>query len=217
MTRMHHPLIRSVCAAAAVASLMAGLAGCAPLVVSGVVAGAFMATDRRTGGAQIDDQAIELKAASRLRSALGGRGHVNVTSYNRTVLLTGEVANEADKASAEQQVRGLDNVRGVVNELAVTEVSSLSARSNDVLISTRVKAALVDAKDMHAQAIKAVTERGVVHLLGRVTEREATRAAEIARAVAGVQKVVRVFEVLTEAELAALSSGQGPAAPAPSK
>lgn len=217
MTRMHHPLIRSVCAAAAVASLMAGLAGCAPLVVSGVVAGAFMATDRRTGGAQIDDQAIELKAASRLRSALGGRGHVNVTSYNRTVLLTGEVANEADKASAEQQVRGLDNVRGVVNELAVTEVSSLSARSNDVLISTRVKAALVDAKDMHAQAIKAVTERGVVHLLGRVTEREAARAAEIARAVAGVQKVVRVFEVLTEAELAALSSGQGPAAPAPSK
>jgi osmotically-inducible protein OsmY len=208
----HHPL-----ATPALLAVLAGatlLGGCAPLMVgTAVVGGAMMVTDRRTSGAQVEDQAIELKAASRARSAVADRGHVNVTSYNRTVLLTGEAATDADRAAIEQAVRGVENVRAVVNELAVMGSSSMSSRSNDTLLSTRVKANFVDAKDMQANAIKVVTERGVVHLMGRVTEREAARSTELARAVPGVLKVVRVFEILSEAELAALTArpAQAPA------
>jgi osmotically-inducible protein OsmY len=194
------------------------LGACAPLVVgTAMVGGAMMATDRRTSGAQIEDQTIELKASARARSAVNERGHVNVTSYNRTVLLTGEAATDADRGAIEQAVRAVENVRAVINELAVMGNSSMSSRSNDTLLSTRVKANFVDAKDVQANAIKVVTERGVVHLMGRVTEREAARATELARAVPGVLKVVRVFEILTEAELAAMSTrpAGAPAAPAP--
>ena len=196
--------------------LATALSACAPLVVGGAMVGsALMVTDRRTSGAQVEDQAIELKADSRMRNQLGDRGHISVTSYNRSVLLTGEAASEADKLAAEQAVRAIENVRGVVNELAVMGASSMTARSNDSLLTTRVKGAFVEAKDIHANAIKVVTERGTVYLMGRVTEREATRAAEVARSVPGVQKVVRVFEVISEAELAAMQPRPAPAASAP--
>lgn len=211
----HSPLLSrrqslGVGLAAAVAALPA-LTGCAPLIVGGaMVGGTLMYADRRTSGAQIEDQAIELKAANRIREALGGRVHVNVTSYNRQVLLTGEALTEADKAAAEQAARGVENVKSMVNELGVMGLSSLTSRSNDTILSTKVKASLVDAKDVSAHAVKVVTERGTVFLMGRVTEREAARAAEVARSVGGVQRVVRVFELITEAELAVLQPQSAP-------
>ena len=127
---------------------------------------------------------------------------VNTTSYNRMVLLTGEVPTEADKTTAEQVVARIDNVASVVNELTVGPPNTFGERSKDAYITTKVKASLVDAKDLFANSIKVVTHRGVVYLMGRVTEREATRASEVARGVSGVVKVVRVFEIITEAELA---------------
>jgi osmotically-inducible protein OsmY len=188
------------------------LGACAPLVVGGaMVGGALMVTDRRTSGAQVEDQAIELKAANRVREAVGDRGHFNITSYNRAVLITGEAATEADRTAVEQAVGKVENLRSVLNETAVMGSSSLTSRSSDTFISGRVKAAYVDAKDMHANAFKVVTERGVVYLMGRVTEREATRATDIARGIPGVLKVVRVFEILTEAELADLQRKAEPA------
>lgn len=210
----------SVAVALAAATLVAslGLAGCAPLLVGGAVIGSgLVVTDRRTTGTQIEDQAIELKAASRVRE-LATLGHVNVVSYNRVVLLTGEVPGEAERAAVEAAVARVENVKSVVNELAVLGNSSMGSRSNDALLSTKVKATLVDAKDVQATAVKVVAERGVIYLMGRVTEREAARAAELARSVGGVQKVVRVFEILTEAQLAelgrAVSAGAAAAAAA---
>ncbi|HEX6017654.1 MAG TPA: BON domain-containing protein [Burkholderiaceae bacterium] len=197
---------------ATVAALQLG--ACAPLVVGGaMVGGTMMYVDRRSTGAQVDDAAIELKASQRVGELLGDRGHVNITSYNRTVLLTGEVPTEADRTAVEQAVQQIDNVRSTVNELAVALPSSISSRSNDSFITTKVKATFVDAKDLQANAIKVVTERGIVYLMGRLTEREATRAADLARTVSGVQKVVRVFEIISDAELANLSSNAESAAP----
>ena len=164
----------------------------------------MVVSDRRTSGTQIEDQAIELKALTRIRETVGDRGHINVTSYNRMVLLTGEVASDTDRTALEQAIARIENVRSIVNELAVMGSSSLTARSNDTILTSKVKATYVDAKDLQANVVKVVTERATVYLMGRVTEREATRAAELARGVSGVQKVVRVFDILTEAELAAL-------------
>jgi osmotically-inducible protein OsmY len=161
----------------------------------------MVATDRRTSGAQLEDEGIELRAASRIRENLGDRVHVNVTSYNRRVLITGEVPNAQDKQLVEQVVSRVENAVSVVNELAELGNASLTQRSSDVLVTGRVKAGLVDAKDLVSSAFKVVTERGTVYLLGRVTQREADRATEIARSTNGVQKVVRVFETLTEDEL----------------
>jgi osmotically-inducible protein OsmY len=179
------------------------LSACAPLLIGGAIwGGTLVVSDRRTSGAQIDDQAIELKSVRRIADVIGDKGHVNVTSYNRLVLLSGEVPAEGDKAAVEQAVARIDNVRAIVNELTMAAPSSLSARSNDTLMTSKVKASMVDAKDIQANAYKVVTERGVVYLMGRVTEREANRAADIARGVSGVQKVVKVFDVVSEGELA---------------
>jgi osmotically-inducible protein OsmY len=175
----------------------------------------LMVTDRRTSGTQVEDQSIELKAMTRTREAVGERGHINATSYNRTLLLTGEVAADTDKVAVEQAVAKIEGVRTVVNELVVAGSSSLAARSNDAILTSKVKASFIDAKDVFANAIKVVSERGTVYLMGRVTEREANRASDIARGVGGVQKVVRVFEVITEAELAELQPKQGQTQPQP--
>lgn len=204
-------LNRITAAAAAAALLCTALAGCAPLLVGGaVMGGGIVAADRRTAGIQFEDESIELKAASRVRD-LATLGHVNVTSYNRVVLITGEVPGAAEKAAVEQAVAKIDNVRSVVNELGIGQNSSVGSRTTDSFITTKVKATLVDAKDVHANAYKVVVERAIVYLMGRVTEREAARGTELARSVSGVQKVVRAFEILSEQELAAL----GPAAVAP--
>jgi osmotically-inducible protein OsmY len=189
------------------------LPACAPVLVGGaMVGGALASVDRRTAGTQVEDQAIELKGAARVRELAGEQAHVNVTSYNRIVLLTGEVPDAAARGAVEQAIGRIEGVRSVVNELAVMGKTTLTARSNDAVLSARVKAGFIDAKDLQVNTIKVTTERGVVHLMGRVTEREATRAVAVARSVPGVQKVVRVFEILTDAQLAELlnSSGQQP-------
>lgn len=184
--------------------LGATVSACAPLMVGGAMTGALVATDRRTSGAQVEDQGIELRAANRLREQLGERGSVSVTSYNRQVLLTGEVGSEQDKALAEQTVAGVENVRGIVNELGVLGAASLAQRSSDTLITGRVKASMVDSRDLFANAFKVVTTRGTVYLMGRVTQREADRATEIIRNTQGVQRVVRLLEIISEEELTRL-------------
>ena len=187
--------------AALLASLLS--TGCAPLLIGGaMVGGVTVATDRRTSGTQLEDETIEVKAGARLREQLGDRVHINVNSYNRVALITGEARNEADQAAVERIVGGVENVSKVLNEVAVTMHSSLSTRSNDVVIKGKVKAQLIDARDLHSNAFYVVVERGEVFLMGRVTEREAARATEIARQVGGVKKVVRAFEIISEEELA---------------
>ena len=161
----------------------------------------MVVTDRRPSGAQLEDEGIELRGASRLRETFGERAHINVNSYNRQALLTGEVPNEQAKQQAEQIVSQVPNVKGVINDLAVLGNTTLTQRSNDVLITGKVKASIVDAADLQVNAFKIVTERGVVYLMGRVTQREADKATQIARTVGGVQRVVRAFEVISEDEL----------------
>jgi osmotically-inducible protein OsmY len=184
-----------------IVGLSASLTACFPVIMGGAVMGGFVATDRRTSGTQLEDEGIELRASSRIRDQLGERVHVNVTSYNRRVLLTGEVPSAQDRQLAEQIASRVENVQSVVNELGVQDKSTLSQRASDSLIDGRVKASFVDAKDLFANAYKVVTERGTVYLMGRVTQREADRATEITRATSGVQKVVRVFEIISEDEL----------------
>lgn len=183
------------------AGVGAGLSACAPIIMGGAVMGTLMATDRRTSGTQVEDEGIELKAASRIRDNLGERGHVNVTSYNRQVLLTGEVPSAPDKQLVEQVLSKVENVRSIVNELSVMENSSLYQRSSDLLVTGKIKASLVDSQDLFANAFKVVTERGTTYLMGRVTQREAGRATDISRSIDGVKKVVRVMEIISEEEL----------------
>ena len=204
-------MLRPLGALLAAATLVGSLGACVPLVVGGgAVMGTLVAVDRRTAGTQVEDEGIELRAASRIRESLGERVHVNVTSYNRQVLLTGEVPSAADSQKVEQIVLAVDNVRSVVNDLGVMTESSLSQRSKDTFITGKVRASLVDAKDLTANAFKVLTERNVVYLMGRVTPREAKRSAEVARGVDGVRKVVRVFEVISEDELAHMATQPAP-------
>ena len=198
-------------------ALVMGLGACAPLVVGSFVGGAMVATDRRTSGTQLEDEGIELRSANRIREMVGDRVHVNITSYNRQVLLTGEVPNDRDRQYLAKLVSEVDNVRTVVNELAVMPASSLGDRSTDALITGKIKASMLNSKDIFASAYKVVTERGTVYLMGRVTQREANRATDIARTVGGVKKVVRVFEVISEEELKALLPEPPKAPPAPAK
>lgn len=193
------------------AAMTAVLSACAPVMIGGAVMGSFVAVDRRTAGAQLEDEGIEIRAARRIDANLGERVHVNVTSYNRQVLLTGEVPSEQDKQLVEQVVSRVDNVRAIINELAVLGHATLTQRSSDALVTGRVKANLVDAKDMVSSAFKVVTERGTTYLMGRVTPREADRATDIARNTSGVQKVVRLFELITEDELQRLLPQPAPA------
>lgn len=197
--------------ATAALALCGALSGCAPLLLGGAaLGGGLVVTDRRTTGIQVEDEGIEIKASARVRE-LATLGHINVTSYNRTVLITGEVPGEAEKAAVAAAVAKVENVKAVVNELGVGPNSTIGSRSTDTFISGKVKATMVDAKDVQSNAYKVVVERAVVYLMGRVTEREAARGAELAGSVDRVQKVVRVFEVVSEQELA----HPGRAAPAP--
>lgn len=207
-----HSLHRLAAATLAVAALGATLSACAPLVVGGAAVTALVAVDRRTSGAQLDDQAIELRASNRIKDEIGdARARFSVSSYNRRVLLTGEAANEAIKTQITQIVSGVDNVREVINELGVTNSPSFKERATDTLITGRVKASLVDAKDLSASAFKVTTERGTVYLMGRVTQREADRATDIARNTQNVARVVRVLEIISEQELANIGAQKQPA------
>jgi len=184
-------------------SVLSSLGGCAALVVGGVIAGsAMVATDRRTANAQLNDEGIEIRANNRLKEKFGERGNFNVTSYNGRVLLTGETASSNDKLTAEQIVSQVENVKSIINELTLaTSTSTLKERSNDTFITSRVKAGLIDAKELPSNAFKVVTERSIVYLMGRVTQSEADRATEIARGVGGVTKVIRSFEFISEEDV----------------
>jgi osmotically-inducible protein OsmY len=187
------------------AAALSSLSACAPLLVGGAVMTGVVATDRRTAGTQLEDEAIELKVSSAVRRDLGERVHLNVTSFNRKVLLSGEARSQSDKDRAEKLAQSQENVQAVVNDLAVTTPSSVTERSKDIVITSQAKAAFIDAKDLQVNSIKVVTERGVVYLMGRVTSREAKRASDIVRGIGGVTKVVRVFDEISEEELKRLS------------
>ena len=169
------------------------LQGCFPLAVTGVGAAALMASDRRTTGMYIEDEGIEWRVVGRLREEFKG-AHVNATSFNRRVLLTGEAPTEDMKKKIEEAVRGIQNVREVANELQVAGASSLASRGNDALITSNVKARMVNNGKFSPQHVKVVTEAGVVHMMGLVTPEEGDAAVEIARTTGGVNRVVKVFE-----------------------
>ena len=192
--------------------LVGSLSACVPLLVGGgAVTGVLVASDRRTSGMYLEDLRIEQKAASLIRDVLNNGERVSVTSFNRLVLLTGEVRTAAEKAQVERIVAGVENVRTVINELEVVPfISSIAQRSKDTFITSKVKASILDAKDLQANTIKVVTEMNVVYLMGILTPRESKRAAEIARGVNDVRKVVRVFETITEEELASYRTTPAP-------
>jgi osmotically-inducible protein OsmY len=170
-------------------------------MVGSTVAGAIVATDRRTLGAQTDDAAIELKATGRATKITGDKGRVAVSSYNRMVLLTGEVADEKMKAEVQKQIETIAGIKSIENDLVIAPVSSVGVRSNDALITGRVKAAIIDTQDLYVNAFKVHTDRSVVYLMGRVTEREAKLGGEVARnAASKINKVVLLFEYIDEAE-----------------
>ena len=196
------------------AGVLAGsLTACVPLLLGGgAVTTALVASDRRTSGMYLEDERIEQSAAAKLRETLKEGTRASVTSFNRLALVTGEVRSEAEKAEVGRTVASVENVRNVVNEVEVVPfISSIGQRSRDTLLTSQVKASLIDAKDLQANTIKVVTEMNVVYLMGIVTSREAQRAAEIARGVNNVRKVVRVFENISEQELASYNTRQQPA------
>ncbi|RMX10092.1 BON domain-containing protein [Vandammella animalimorsus] len=180
---------------------LSGLTGCAPLIVGGAVVATSVALDRRTAGAQVDDQAIQLKVRTAFSEQLGEQAHINVNSYNRRVLLTGEVPDEAQRQRAAQLAKEVENVRGVYNELQVMPASSYSQRSRDTWITGKVRSQILATENLPSKSLQVTTEQEVVYLQGLVTPREAQAATQAARTVSGVRKVVRMFELVSEQEL----------------
>ena len=202
MTPLRTTLLR---AALALATLSAAQ-GCIPVIVGGTGMAVAMVSDRRSSGTYVEDEGIEWKASKWISDRLGDKVHLNTTSFNRKLLLTGEAFNEASRDEAGRVAATVENVREVVNELRVAPTSTFSARSSDSYISSKVKARFVDQKDFHIQHVKVVTEAGVAYLLGLVSQKEGDAATEIARTTSGVQKVVRVFEYVSDEEARRLDS-----------
>ncbi|MDQ2822896.1 MAG: BON domain-containing protein [Pseudomonadota bacterium] len=194
------PVAKAVLCAALLASLVS-MSGCFPLVVGGVAMGAAATADRRTLGAQTEDKTITVKAETRLRQLGGENGHINIASFNRKVLITGEVPDQATKDVAGREVRAIEGVQSVANELVIAGPASYTSRSSDALVTTKVKASLVEMTTISASSFKVVTENGTVYLMGRVTQREGDVATDVTKSVAGVERVVKLFEYITEAEL----------------
>ena len=197
--------LRPVALGAALAGSVLSLSGCFPLAAGGALMTGIVSADRRSSGTQLEDKNIELKASVQIRQNIGDRAHISVNSYNRQVLLTGEVPNAQDKALAEKLVKDVENVSAVLNELAVMGNSTLGERSSDAITSGRVTAAIFDAKDLTTNAFKVVVERDVAYIMGRVTAREARRVTDVVTGVTGVRKLVRVLDIISEEELARIS------------
>jgi osmotically-inducible protein OsmY len=194
--------IRRPLTAVAVGGFLAvSLQGCFLLAGTAIVGGTFASVDRRTLGAQTEDKSIVVKGLARMQNVVAAGSHVNVTSFNRRVLLSGEVPDAASKEAAEREIKNMEGVLGVFNELEIAGASGFGARSNDTLVTSKVVASLVDAQDLSAHVFKVTTERGIVYLMGRVTQNEGTRAANIASGVSGVQRVVTLFEYISETEV----------------
>ena len=223
LSRFQTQGLRYLCQKALVISVLSimaiGLAGCFPVVATGVVTGALSVSDRRTTGAQAEDQAIEIKAFNRFRERFkSSQISLSVVSFNRIALVTGYVPDEATKAEAARLVSSIENVRNSLNEIVVCLPPSIRTYGSDTVLTTRVKASMLEAKDLQAQVIKVYTESSTVFLMGIVTEREANRAADIASRVSGVRRVVRAFETISEADLSRMqlqTGGNNPAAGPP--
>ena len=223
LSRFQTQGLRYLCQKALVISVLGitaiGLAGCFPVVATGVVTGVLSVSDRRTTGAQAEDQAIEIKAFNRFRERFkSSQISLSVVSFNRIALVTGYVPDEATKAEAARLVSSIENVRNSLNEIVVGLPPSIRTYGSDTVLTTRVKASMLEAKDLQAQVIKVYTESSTVFLMGIVTEREANRAADIASRVSGVRRVVRAFETISEADLSRMqlqTGGNNPAAGPP--
>ena len=176
---------------------------CAPLVIGGAAVASKVVIDRRTAGIQVEDEAIELRSESGLKKILPKNSHIKVSSYNRMVLLTGEVNSDNDRALAERFVKSQDNVKSVINDLVIAPETTLTQRAKDLLISAEIKTRLIASKDIHASAVHIVTQNGVVYLMGRLTNAEADRVSNLVSTsqISGIQKVVKVFEVISEEDL----------------
>ncbi|MGB6105057.1 MAG: BON domain-containing protein [Pusillimonas sp.] len=181
------------------------LAGCGALVVGGAAATtAVVATDRRTAGEQVEDQAIEMKASAEMRKLFEeDKARVKATSYAGLLLLTGDVPTEQDKQKAEEAAKGVEKVRKVVNQLRVGDVTTVSVRTNDTWLSSKVRTALINTKEVPSRTIVVTTERGIVYMLGKVTDAEGQRAAKAAASVTGINKVVKLFEIVSPESVAA--------------
>ena len=190
------------------ATVLPALQGCFPVVAAGVTSGVLATVDRRSLGTQTEDESIEWKSSARVGEKLGDKVHINFTSFNRKVLMTGEVATDEAKAEAERIVTGIDNVQGVHNELTVGPVTSYSNRSNDSFITSKVKSRSVDSGKFNPVHVKVVTEAGVVYLLGMVTQPEADSAINVARTTSGVKKVVNLLEIIEPAKARELDVNQ---------
>lgn len=185
---------RLLLCSAFILSLSTQLSGCVAAVAGGAAAGGAVALDRRTAGIYVEDENVEIKASQQIRKTLGEVAHVNVTSYNLNVLLTGEVPNQEAKTEAENIVKAIENVKNVTNEIVIGPITSISDHANDAYLTSVVKGNFVAEKGFAANSVKIVTEASVVYLMGIVTTREANLATEIARTTNGVAKVVKVFE-----------------------
>jgi osmotically-inducible protein OsmY len=192
--------------------ILSQLIACAPMIVGGAALTGKVVIDRRTAGIQLEDEAIELRTEIGLRSQLPKNSHVRISSYNRLVLITGEVNNESERLQVERFVKSQDNVKSVINDSIISPESSLAQRAQDTLITARVRAQLIQAKDIHSSAVHIVTERGIVYLMGRLTPREAQRVTDLISSsnVSGLQKVVKVFESISEDDLARLTAPSRP-------
>jgi osmotically-inducible protein OsmY len=208
-------LKRSLVAALAAAAAASALTGCVPVVATGIGAGTLMIVDRRSSGAYVEDEAIEWKTRNRVGERFGSMTNVNPTSYNRNLLLTGEVPDNATRGEVERIAAGVPNVRAVTNETVVAPVSTLSVRGNDTYITSKIKARFVEAGKFSASHVKVVTEGGTVFLMGLVTQAEADAATEIARTTGGVQKVVRIFEYIGSDQARQLDNRPPEAPPQP--
>ena len=204
--RVARTLVRTTLTVAMAATVGVSLQGCILAVAGAAGGGALIATDRRTVGTQTEDREIQVKAISQTSQQLPDTDHVNVTVFNRRVLLTGEVAGDADKQRAEQIVRGINNVNDVVNELAVMPKTDFSSRANDSYLEGKVKAGLIAEKGISANDFKVVGERGNIYLMGLVTPDEGARGADVASRAVGVKSVVKVFQYIRPDEARALET-----------
>lgn len=199
MKSVHRPLnVKRIATWTLLVALAPSLAGCFGAAVVGVGAGALMIADRRPAETYLTDEGIEMRANNRIGERFGDKVHVNVASFNRSALLTGEVPDAATRAEVEKIVSSVPNLKSISNELQIAGISSLGARSNDSYITSKVKARFVDASKFAVNHVKVITEGGTVYLLGLVTRAEADAAVEIARTTGGVLKVVRVFELVSD-------------------
>lgn len=196
MKRLHWKEIRPALPALLIVSLSAVLGGCVAAAAGGAVAGVSTAYDRRTTGTVVEDQAIELKAWQALRQdeEVNSQAHLNVTSFNNRVLISGEAPSEALRARAAEIVRGVDKVEHVYNEVTIAAPSSMMTRSSDTVLTSKVKAKLLADANIDGVHVKVVTENGVVYLMGLVPREQGELAAKVASETGGVQKVVKLFQ-----------------------